>query len=48
VAGLFIPGLLATRDFGPFFGFTVSARFSARRIIDRVMEAHAGAAQRSV
>jgi FAD-dependent urate hydroxylase len=48
VQGLFFTSILAARDFGPFFGFTVSARFSARRIIDRVMEAHAGAAQRSV
>jgi FAD-dependent urate hydroxylase len=48
VEGLFFTSILAARDFGPFFGFTVSARFSARRIIDRVLEAHAGAAQRSV
>jgi FAD-dependent urate hydroxylase len=48
VNGLFFTSILAARDFGPFFGFTVSARFSARQIIDRIMEAHAGAAQRSV
>ena len=30
VPGLFITSLPATRDFGPFFGFTVSVRASAR------------------
>jgi hypothetical protein len=30
--GLFITGQPAVRDFGPFFGFTVSVRASAERI----------------
>jgi cation diffusion facilitator CzcD-associated flavoprotein CzcO len=32
VAGLFMTSLLATRDFGPFFAFTVSVRTSAKLI----------------
>lgn len=32
VPGLFIAGLPATQDFGPFFGFTMAARLSARVI----------------
>jgi FAD-dependent urate hydroxylase len=33
LAGLFVTSLLAGHDFGPFFGFTVSARTSARLVI---------------
>lgn len=32
IAGLFMTSMLATRDFGPFFAFTVSARASAHLI----------------
>ena len=32
VAGLFVTSMLATRDFGPFFGFTVAVRTSAKLI----------------
>ena len=32
VEGLFMTSFLATRDFGPFFGFTVAARASAKLI----------------
>ncbi len=32
VPGLFMTSMLATRDFGPFFAFTVSARVSAKLI----------------
>ena len=35
-SGLFISSLPATRDFGPFFGFTVSARTSAHLILLQV------------
>jgi thioredoxin reductase len=45
VRGLFVTSFLATRDFGPFFAFTVSARTSARLVmrgLDR-----AGMARRS-
>jgi thioredoxin reductase len=33
VGGLYVTSLLAVRDFGPFFAFTVAARTSARLII---------------
>ena len=33
VDGLFVTSLLAGRDFGPFFAFTVSARTSARLVM---------------
>jgi cation diffusion facilitator CzcD-associated flavoprotein CzcO len=36
VTGLFISSLPATRDFGPFFGFTVSSRVSAQLIVRRI------------
>jgi cation diffusion facilitator CzcD-associated flavoprotein CzcO len=36
--GLFITSMAATRDFGPFFGFTVAVRASARLIGDAVAE----------
>jgi thioredoxin reductase len=36
VPGLFITSMPATQDFGPFFGFTVSVRASAKRICDAV------------
>jgi hypothetical protein len=32
IPGLFITSMAATQDFGPFFGFTVSARVSALSI----------------
>jgi cation diffusion facilitator CzcD-associated flavoprotein CzcO len=35
--GLYISGLAATRDFGPFFGFTVGCPVAARVIGDAVM-----------
>lgn len=35
--GLYISGLAATRDFGPFFGFTVGCPVAARIIGDAVM-----------
>ena len=36
VPGLFITSMPATQDFGPFFGFTVSVRASAKRICNAV------------
>jgi FAD-dependent urate hydroxylase len=36
IPGLFIAGLPATRDFGPFFGFVSGAPLAARLIVDRV------------
>jgi hypothetical protein len=32
VAGLFMTSMVATRDFGPFFAFTVAVRTSAKLI----------------
>jgi len=37
VPGLFITSLAATQDFGPFFGFTISVRTSARLICERLI-----------
>jgi len=37
VPGLFITSLPATQDFGPFFGFTISVRTSARLICERLI-----------
>ena len=37
VPGLFITSMPATQDFGPFFGFTISARTSARLICERLI-----------
>lgn len=37
VAGLYIPGLAATRDFGPFFGFTKACPAAATLIVDDVL-----------
>jgi hypothetical protein len=34
--GLYVTGLAATRDFGPFFGFTVACPIAARIIGDTV------------
>ena len=34
--GLFFPGLAATRDFGPFFGFVRGCPIAARLIVERV------------
>jgi cation diffusion facilitator CzcD-associated flavoprotein CzcO len=39
VAGLFITSMAATGDFGPFFGFTVSARVSARHVGRAILQA---------
>jgi thioredoxin reductase len=39
VPGLFITSMPATQDFGPFFGFTVSVRTSARLIAQRLVAA---------
>jgi thioredoxin reductase len=36
VAGLYIAGLPATRDFGPFFGFVSGAALASRMIVNRV------------
>jgi cation diffusion facilitator CzcD-associated flavoprotein CzcO len=36
VPGLFISSLPATRDFGPFFGFTVASRVSAQLIVSGI------------
>ena len=38
VPGLFITSMPATQDFGPFFGFTVSVRVSAKLICDAVKQ----------
>ena len=35
--GLFFPGLAATGDFGPFFGFVRGCPASARLIVERVL-----------
>jgi thioredoxin reductase len=37
VEGLFIAGLPATRDFGPFFGFVSGAALASRMIVDRIV-----------
>jgi cation diffusion facilitator CzcD-associated flavoprotein CzcO len=37
VPGLFITSMPATQDFGPFFGFTVTVRTSAKLISERLM-----------
>ncbi len=37
VPGLFITSMPATQDFGPFFGFTISVRTSARLICERLI-----------
>ena len=37
VPGLFITSMPATQDFGPFFGFTISVRTSARLICERLV-----------
>lgn len=36
VPGLYVTSMMATRDFGSFFAFTVSARGSARIIVDAI------------
>ena len=36
VPGLYVTSMMATRDFGSFFAFTVSARCSARIIVDAI------------
>jgi thioredoxin reductase len=38
VRGLFVTSFLATRDFGPFFAFTVAARTSARLVMRELDE----------
>ena len=38
--GLFITSMPATQDFGPFFGFTISVRTSARLICERLSLNH--------
>jgi cation diffusion facilitator CzcD-associated flavoprotein CzcO len=38
VPGLFITSMPATQDFGPFFGFTVSVRTSAKLICERLLK----------
>jgi cation diffusion facilitator CzcD-associated flavoprotein CzcO len=36
IPGLYVTSMAAGGDFGPFFGFTVSARHSARVIVDHI------------
>jgi cation diffusion facilitator CzcD-associated flavoprotein CzcO len=38
IPGLFITSMAATQDFGPFFGFTISVRTSAKLICQRLNE----------
>ena len=38
VPGLFITSMPAAQDFGPFFGFTISVRTSARLICERLLD----------
>jgi hypothetical protein len=38
VPGLFITSMPAVQDFGPFFGFTIAVRVSAKLICDAVVE----------
>jgi pyruvate/2-oxoglutarate dehydrogenase complex dihydrolipoamide dehydrogenase (E3) component len=38
VPGLFITSMPAMQDFGPFFGFTVSVRTSAKLICERLFD----------
>ena len=38
VPGLFITSMPAAQDFGPFFGFTISVRASAKLICERLVE----------
>ena len=40
VPGLFITSMPAMQDFGPFFGFTVSVRTSAKLISERLLGTH--------
>ena len=35
VSGLFFPGLVASRQFGPYMGFLASCPFTARTIVDK-------------
>jgi hypothetical protein len=35
IPGLFLSGLPATRDFGPFFGFVAGCRVASQRIVNR-------------
>lgn len=37
VPGLYVTSMMATRDFGSFFAFTVSARSAARMIVDAIV-----------
>jgi hypothetical protein len=37
---LYVTGLAATQDFGPFFGFTVGCPVAAKIIGDAVVESH--------
>lgn len=39
IPGLFITSMPATQDFGPFFGFTISVRTSAKLICERLRSA---------
>jgi hypothetical protein len=38
IQGLFITSMPATQDFGPFFGFTIAVRASAKLICRRLRE----------
>ena len=40
VPGLFMTGLVATRDFGPFFGFVKGCPAAARIIVNRIITSH--------
>ena len=43
VPGVFFAGFVATRDFGPFFGFTRGCPVAARLIVGRLLDEQPGA-----
>ena len=38
IPGLFMTGILATKDFGPFYGFVRGCPTAARLIVDRITD----------
>jgi len=42
IPGLFMTGLVATRDFGPFFGFVKGCPTAAKIIVNRIMDRYSG------
>ena len=38
VPGLYLPGFVSTRDFGPFFGFTKACPAAATLIVDDILK----------